>query len=832
MKNQSSFSHLVQYASELVQDVRFGVRTLARAPSFTLAAVACLAIGIGATSLIFSNLHSTVFRRLPAVSNPDELVRLQSPAPYDDYEEFRDKSGQFASLAAFMGTVPFVVSAPGEEPDRIWGHLATPNYFEVLGVQPARGRLFGPEEAMAGTGQVAVISTRLWRTRFGRNPAVIGRPIRVNGQPVTVIGVAPEDFTGASPTLAAADIWIPATAPAALAPELTHLHDRRIAAFDLIGRLKPGVTYAQAEEVLDAFTRRLERIHNDPGKDRQERRVRMLPGGKLFPIRDEDLPAALGFPVLLAGLVLLMSCGNVANMLIVRGTARSREIGVRLAVGAGRGRLVRQLLTESMLLSGLGCAAGLLLAHWAASFYASLAPMFPGYVNFVWSLDWQATLFAALAGVAAGVISGLAPALQATRADLVSALKAAGPSRLRARRWFSLRNVVVFHQVAASMVLLLLTGFIVFGYGRASSTDLGFTTRNLYLMNVDPVRDGYGPERIVEYFDRLPQRLERIPGVTAVSIAQTLPLAFATGESVLSAKVNVLGGPKSLGAIRSDRVGAGFFETMGIAILRGRAFTRRDMTDEANAIVVNETMARQVWPGQDPVGRQIEFEGKSHEVVGVARDLRSALPLGAPTPAVYLPAAPSHFSTPSRQGVTVIARVRPGFDAALPLRREMTALGPGLTVFNVRRIEDVIDQALFLVGMITWIYGSAGVFALLLASVGLAGVTSYSVARRNHEIGVRIALGAKSSDVLRLILKETAVIIACGAVVGFALAAAAMRALSSIMYAMEEGTRTSRSDPVLLIGAPAILAVLVLLACYFPARKATRIDPAVALKAE
>lgn len=814
-----------------VQDLRFAVRLLARSPGFTVAAVACLTIGIGVTTAMYSNMRSTVFRELPGVRDATGLVRLQTPMPYGNWEEFRTHGNQFSSLAAFMGPVPFELAGEAGEPERLWGHLATPNYFDTLGVRAQAGRVFGPGEQKPGTGRVAVISERLWRRRFGRSTSVIGKTVRINGQTVEVIGVAPEGFAGASPMLAAADIWIPTTAPPAFAPELRRLNDRRTR-IELIGRLLPRRTFAQAESGLETLARQLEQIHNDPGKDRREPRVRLIPGGRLFPVRDEDMPKVIALPAVLVGLVLLMACGNVANMLVARNAARRREFAVRLSIGGGRGRIVRQLLTESLLLAAMGGAGGLWLARWQMTYFESLRAAMPGYIYLEYTLDWRALVFSALATLGAAVLSGLAPALDSTREDIVSALKPSVAPRVRAGRLFSLRNILVFHQVAASMVLVLITAFIVIGVSRTASTDLGFDYRRLYLLSVDPVRDGYEPRRAAEFFDQLPRQLSAVPGVVSVSLTQTLPVALSGSESIVSAKAELAGGTSGLGAIRGDRVGPGFFETMGIPVLRGRGFDRRDAAGDSRAVVVNETMARQVWPGQDPVGNTLEFEGRTHEVVGVAGDIRSAMPLGPQLSAVYLPLEPSDFAAPTRDGVTVVVRVQPGFDAVSSLRREIGGIDRRLTIFNVRRMEEVVGQIYQLARLVTGVYGAMGVFALILATVGLAGVTAYSVARRTHEIGIRVALGAKQSDVLRLVLRESTLIVAIGGAVGLAIALVALRGLASTLEAMVEATRTSATDPLLLAGVPALLIGLALAACYLPARKAARIDPAAAMKTE
>ena len=818
----------LNWIDTLWQDLRFAARLLAQAPGFTVAAVACLAIGIGVAASMYSILESLVFRDLPAVSDPQGLWRFQTPMPYDNWTVLRDRGEQFSEIAAFLGPVPLVLGLPGGEPERLWGHLATPNYFSTLGVQPLAGRLFGAEEER-GSPPVVVIGARLWRARFGGALSAVGRTVRINGQPAMVIGIAPENFAGASPMLAAADLWIPTTAPAALAPEIGRLHDRA-EAFDLIGRLEPGVTADRAQTALEPLVRQLEQTYNDPGKDRKEPRVRLLRGGRLFPMRDEDMGRALGLPVVLYSLILLMACGNVATMLVARAAARRREIGVRLAMGASRGRLVRQLLTESFLLAAIGGTAGLLLARWVVSAYGSFGALVPGYIQMEFSMDWRALLFSAALTLTAGMAFGLAPALYATRGEIAPTLRTSAPPHLRAKRWFSLRNFLVAQQVAASVVLLLLTGFIVIGFGHPA--EMGFDYRNLYLLSVDPVRDGLSAARAADYMDRLPRWLARVPGVSEVCVAQSLPGAFSGVESIVAAKAELAGSLKALGAIQSDRVGVNFFETAGIPILRGRGFEARDANSGTHVLVVNETMAKQVWPGMDALGQRLEFEGTPHEVIGVARDISSALPLKPPQPAVYRPVTPSAYAIPSQQGITIMVRVRPGFDAATRLRREISGFDRNVTVFNVRRMQDVVTQTFFLVRLAVTIYGAMGMFALILASVGLAGVTAYSVARRSHEIGIRLALGASRRGILGLVMRESAALVAVGGLAGLGVALIAMRLMNAMLETLAQVTRTSVSDVRLLVGAPALLAVLALLACYLPARRTMRIDPAASLRAE
>jgi predicted permease len=827
-------SRLAGHARDLVRDVRYAARTLSRAPGFTLAAVVCLGLGIGLAAAMYSQIQSVVFRAVPGVREPDTLVRLQRPMSFAFFEDLERGDSPLAPAAAYMGPVPVVVRRDGGEAQRVWGQIVTPDYFDVLGTPAALGRTFGPDEWTPGAARVVVLSDAFWRGRLGEDRTLVGRTITVNGERATVAGIAPPGFLGVSPMTSAADIWIPTTAPSALAPELARLTASLDPAFEIVGRLPAGLGMSPIEEALEGRVRELERVYNDPARQRQERRIRLLPAGRVLPIRDEDLPRAIGFPVVLVLLVLLMACGNVANMVFARSAARHREIAVRLSLGAGPGRVLRQLLAESLCLTVLGAGAGLAFAFWLLWYLQSVQPFIPAYSHLEVRFEWAAFAFAALLAGAFAVLFGLAPARRAGRTDIQAALKPNAPSwgAGRPARWLNTRNVLVFQQVTVSILLLLLTSFVVVGWQRAADVDLGFDPAHLYVMKLDPVRDGYAPADASVFFERLRARLAGVPGFTSVSLAQTLPPAMATGESMLNAKVEFVGGEAALGAVRADRVGAGFFETAGVAVRFGREFSARDETGDSPAVVVSAALADRMWPGENPVGRRVDIDGAMADVIGVVDDLRSAFPLAPTSPALYRPIAPSGFAAPSRHGVLVAVRAVPGLDASSLLRREVQAIDPSVTIFETARMTDDVGQARYLARFATVMYGGMGVFGLILASVGLAGVTAQAVARRRREIGIRMALGARRADVLWLVLRESGAIVIAGTAAGLVLAILVARALASVLEALAETTRTSLTDPLLLVGAPALLAALALLACYLPARQSTRIDPATALRSE
>jgi predicted permease len=831
--HQRVFRRLAQYCRDGQRDAGHAVRLLSRAPGFTLASVLCLAIGTGLTAAMYSQVQSTMLADLPgAIGAPDALIRISRPVSGPDYEELREGTAAFAQLAGYIGPVPITLQGGNrEQPSRVWGQLVTPNYFEVLQIRAASGRLFSRSEPSLEATSV-VLSDRLWRRRFAADPTVPGKAIRVNGQVVTVIGVAPAGFAGASPMTGAADLWIATTASAPLAPELHTLQRRDISNLEVVGRLAPGVSSGRAELALVTVAHRIQRAHGDPEHAVEESSIRVVPGGRMFPVRNEDLPRAIGFPLVLVSLVLLMACGNVANMTLARGVARYREFAVRLAVGAGRGRVARQLVTESLLLSALGSAGGAFVALGLLSLFERMRVLLPAYVHYEVDFHWRAYLAATAVATLSTVGFSLAASLRAGRVDIQTALKPNSTPALRGRRLFGLRNLVIYQQVTLSVVLILLTGFVVVGWNRAAGVDLGFDPAQLYFVSVDPVREGLTAEGTEQVVGTLQEGLAATPGVAAVSVAQTSPLAMSSAELLVGARTNLAAGTSLLGTIRVDRVGAGFFETVGTPLVRGRTFSRSDQSMDSRVVVVNESLARRVWPGANAVGQPLKLGSDTWEVIGVVADLRSAFPLAPVPPAVYQPVTTAGYASPSKHGVTLIVRGFPGTDLTTRLDADVRTIAPELAVVDVTPVTREVDQALFLARVATYTYGGMGVLGLILAAAGLAGVTAYAVARRTREIGIRMALGAQRSHVLWLVLREGMGLVLAGTVSGLVVAVVLTRALATVVEALAETTRTSMSDPRLLIGGPGLLVLLALMACYVPARRSMRIDPITALRSE
>ncbi len=822
-----------EHALELAQDTRYAVRMLARSKGFTVASVVSVGIGIGLTTTMFSQLDSLILRDIPTVGNPDELISSSRPVSYPDYEHFRDNSGQFRDIAAYIAPVPFVIKTDDNRSSRTWGHLVTPNYFDVFQTGARMGRTFGTAESTAGAPASLVVSHRFWQGRLGGDPNIIGSTLRINGYPATIIGVAEEDFFGALPVMSAADIWLPTTVDPRIAPELGSdaLRDKEIAAFSIAGRLSDGITRQGAEAALDAMIRQQE-VDEGATDIREGRRITLLPGGRLLPIRDEDLPVMMAFPLILSGLALLIACSNVGTLLLARGSARAKEIAIRLSVGASRGRIVRQLVTESTILATLGGGAGLALAWWSISSTEWIEPMIPEYMTFEMEMSWVALLFTLGVSVLSGILFGLAPALQAAKADVAPALKSGADMRMKKYRWFSLRNALVLQQVAGSLMLLLLTGFVVLGFGRSSTVELGFDVRNLYMMSLDPVRDGYSGDQARELFSRLPDRIRLIPGVAEASLTHNIPLGMFGDEAALRASTDLDEAARLAKSIRREHVGDGFFEALGVDIEPGRSFRKSDQTDGSRVAIVNQTTVDETWPNQDPIGQTLDLEGDRYQVIGVAPDFRSGVILERSRMGVFLPMEPAAFERPSSQGVTLLVRTDPGVDIRNAIRNEIALIDPSLTLFNVSLLSDQVETMLFMVRFVMMIYGGIGVFGLILATVGLGGVTAYAVAQRSKEIGIRMALGAQKSQVMKLVLKEGAILVVLGTVIGQAFAFVTTRLLGSYFAALTTMTETTTSDPILLVGAPVLLGVLTMLACYLPARRSTRIDPLMALRQE
>ncbi len=814
----------------MFHDLRYATRRLLRAPGFTTAAILSLALGIGANTAIFSIVNAVLFRDMPARS-PAELVELYtrdaggyeySTFSYPDLRDIQDEATVFDDVAA---RYPAMVSLADDDgtSDILWGEVVTPNLFDVLGIGPAIGRtLHADLDAAKGASPVAVISHRTWERRFGGDPGVVGRTLRLNGRAITVVGIMPEGFTGQFPAFQM-DLWLPTSMAVAL-----HIEDADQAEYRggrnlfPVARLKPGVTVDQARAELRVLSHRLAAAYPDTNDGRS---MTLLRSDQVSfnPMVDRALTPIAILLMGVVGLVLAIACANLASLLLVRAAGRQREIATRLAIGAGRGRVVRQLLTESVLLALLGGAAGVALGFLLIRVLMGFTPPIPIPVNLDLGLDRTVLLFTFGLSVLTGILFGLAPALRASRPDLLPALKDATRSGLGRRRRFGLRNGLVVGQVVVSLLLLVAAGLFLRSLAETRKVDPGFDTEHLAMAALNLEQLGYSPEQGRVFMDRLVERLDGLPEVRSATIAARVPV----GISIQTREFLPEGQPTPAdGRIPSydyTRTDDAYFETMGVAIVRGRGFTRADRTGPDVAIV-SETAARRFWPGEDPIGKRLRRgeDGPWTTVVGVAADTKVRTLGEAPRPYVYLPL--------DRRGTDiamVVAATRGDPSRFLPtLLAEIQAIDPAVTPFQSGTIRDQMAIMLYPARMGALLLGAFGALALLLAVTGLYGVASYTASRRTREIGIRMAVGARPGDVRRMVLRDGAVLVGAGLAIGVALALVAARFLARFLFGI------GVVDPVTFIAIPLLLGGVALLATWVPARRAGRLDPMRALRYE
>ena len=835
----------------LWQDLRYAARMLLKSPGFTGIAIVSLALGIGANTSIFSFVNAVLLRPLP-VTEPERLVFVYNSSrasqynvsSYPDYVDYRDKNEVFSDTAASSGITVSLNS--DDQTEAISGLIVTGNYFDVLGVRAAVGRTFLPEEDRTpGAHPVAIISHGLWQRRFAGDPNAVGKQLLMNGQSFTVVGVAPMNFNGAE-VGGISDVYVPMMMQAVVRPPRSGysgeknpdlLSVRGAGWLDIIGRLKPGVTIEQAQAGIQTLAKQLEQAYPDTNRDET---ATLFPVTKGDPEQRGTLLSVAGLLMSVVGLVLLIACANVANLLLARASTRRREIGIRLALGASRGRLIRQLLTESVLLASLGGALGLLLAVWLVDALQTYPPP-PNFFSFAFdfSLDARVLLFTMLLSLLTGIVFGIAPALQASNPDLVHALKDEAivlPGK-GARRRFSLRNLLVVAQVALSLVLLIGAGLFLRSLQHAQQIDPGFSPENVLVMplNINLLR--YTKPQGQEFYKLVTERIEAMPGVQSATLSRTPPLSGASRQSSVAIEgqeaASAASNSESTGASAETSsnttlaasVGLRYFETLRIPLLRGRDFNAQDREGAPGVVVVNETFAKRYFPVQDPLGKHISLSGAKGpwlEVIGLARDGKYITLGEAPAPFVYQSLAQRHES-----GMSLMVRTRSDpANFLASVRREVQAVEKNLPVTNLRPMTELLSNSLYSARMGAGLLGVFGLLALLLAAIGLYGVMAYSVTRRTREIGIRMALGAQRGDVLRLVLREGMTLVGVGIFLGLLGAFALTRLLASFLYGV------STTDPSTFIGIALFLAAVALLASFIPARRASKVDPMIALRYE
>jgi predicted permease len=823
----------------LFQDLRYGSRLLLKDPGFTLIAVFTLALGIGANTAIFGLVDKLIVRSLP-VKDPAALVMLQaecvnpqltfSDFSWADYSDYRAQNQVFTDLTAFAQQS--VNLGSGDQMERVRAEAVAENYFGTLGIQTLLGRAFLPEENKTpGAYPVAMLSYSLWRSRFGGDPRVIGRTAQLNDTIYTIVGVAPANFKGMTvetPT----DVWVPAMMLHQLAQrpqgEEKWVQERDAWLFKLAGRLKPDVTREAAQAKMDTLALQV-RDSWMPESDRKlpfnERRMRLVEGGKgLSNLRDKiERPLELLFAVV--GLILLIACANVANLLLARAVSRRKEIAVRLALGAGRARLARQLLTESLLLALFGGGAGVLFAPWLTDLLLAYQKITETEVQTLsHSMNWRVIAFTLTASSLTGLLFGLVPALQASNPDLIPALKDEGSQRTHGAGFKGPRGALIVAQVAMSVVVLVCAGLFLRSLGKLFAIAPGFNPENVLVAELELPMAKYDKARSEAFYQRLLERVRALPGAQTVSTANFTPLSGTIGLST----VMVEGQPAKPGegnTTDTNTVGAGYHELMGIQLLQGRGFTEQDRLGAPDVVIVNEAFARRFFPDGRALGKRIRLEdGKPWmEIVGLTRNVKAFSLFGEDRPQIDLPAGQHGIGNPLR----VLVRTR--LDAAsmaAAVRREVRDSDPGLAFFKTTTLRDDLRASISTHRMAATLISLFGLLALALTAVGLYGVITYSVAHRTREIGIRMALGAQSSDVLNLVMREGGILIVLGLAIGFAGAWAATRLIEGFLYGV------SPTDPLTFAGIALLLTIGATLACWIPARRATKVDPMIALRYE
>jgi len=813
----------------LPEEIRYALRLLVRNPGFTAIATLSLALGIGANSAIFSLADALLLRPL-AIAQPSAVVNVSTDPPgdiggvsYPDYRDLRDKTRSFDGLTAVHFLTLSVAKSSSENPHLRVGFGVSENFFQVLGVQPALGRGFLAEEGQAsGKNPVAVLSYDFWRSEFSSDRSILGRVIRINGIDFDVIGVAPQSFTGVDQYVRP-NLYIPASMSQRLtAAPKDIIEDRSAHNFDVKGRLKPGVTREQAQAELATIWKGLEPLHSEADKRRS------------IAVRTEfqtrvasDPPDAYLIALLMAlvAVVLMIACANVANLMLGRARSRSREIAIRIALGVSRARLIRQLLIESLLLAMLGAVLGLGLAYGGVRFFQTIRIPTDLPIAITPQLDGRVLLVSLISALVSAILFGLAPALRSSKPNLIPALKNAESGSTTKQRLTG-RNALVVAQVAMSMILLIATGMLIDGFRKTLVLNPGFRTDHVLIMQFDTSLVRYTSAQAHDFYRDLIERARSLPQVRAVTVGSVVPLApqqdnenvVPEGHQFPKGQVNV--------PMFTSTVDENYFDVMHTPIVRGRAFTANDKEGAPLVAIVNEQFARKYWPNQDALGKRLRIESKKDEwlqVVGVAKTGKYTFVGEPPTDFLYLP-----FAQNERKSMNLFTETT-GDPAAVaaPLREVVHALDPNQPIFNVRTLEDFYQiRTISITRMIVEVVATMGATGLALALIGLYGLVAYSVAQRTREIGVRMAIGAARSDVLRMILRQGFILAVAGIGVGGLISILVSRALTAGLIGL------GAPNPATYVLVPIVLLLVTLGSCYVPAFRASRVDPMVALRYE
>jgi predicted permease len=807
----------------IVGDLRYALRALTKNRGFATVAILSLALGIGANTTVFTMLNAVLLRPL-SVREPERLAALytldsRSPGyflcSYLNYKDYRDRNQVFSSLLLYS---PILIDLTGRgEPQTLMAQIVTGNYFSTLGVNAVVGRTFLPEEDVnPGANPVAVISHGLWTRVFGGDPHITSRTIRLNNYDFRIVGVAPPEFHGVN-GLYAGDVWVPMMMYPQVFPAVAAVNQRRALYFSVAGRLKPGVTLAQAEGAMQSLAQSLAREYP---MENQGRRIKLLPAAEaaIAPKTRGAVTSAAMVLMTVSGLVLLIACANVANLLLARAAGRNKEITVRLALGASRWQLMRQLLVESTMLSVAGGLLSLLVARWARDLLWSMRPPDFKYAGFRLDLDTKVFAYSLAISVLTGILFGLIPAIRATSADLATDLKERAGTPPSTRGSWHPRSLLVMGQVAFSLIALVGAGLFMRSLWNVTRLDPGFDAVHLGVVSFNVGDQGYSEARGREFQRRALELAAAVPGVASATLAKDSPL------HVGSSRVALLQGQDTTGRLTLTCVTwPGYFRTVAIPLLRGRDFSPQDLPAAPRVAIVNEVAAAHFWPGEEAVGKVIQFAGENLPVriVGVARNANYR-EIGEPPEAmIYLSLVQYYFPYSA-----LYVRTAGNPDAVLgAVRQQMRALDRNL-VLDTESIPATIRASLWAQRLSASLLAVFGCLALLLATIGIYGVISYSVHQRMREMGLRMAMGATSMDVQRLILREGMRLVAIGVLVGTILSLAISRHVKSMLFAVSEW------DAATFLLVPGFLALVAMLACWIPARRATHIDPATALREE
>ena len=808
----------------LRQDLAYTLRRLSRSPGFAVAVIVSIGLGIACNATIFSMVSRFVLRPAP-VGDPASLLTLHilhdgdqccNSFPEPVFQDVRDQGKSFSGVAGYNELVPASIGGKGE-PERVWGQAASANFFDVLQIPMALGRGFTREEEQQ---QVVVLSHRLWQRHFAADPAIAGKVVMLSGRPYTVVGVTPAGFRGIDMILDS-EFWVPLGHVTDLVTNLQERHSRNMHWLQVIARLRPGVSRTQAGAELETLAQRFAIAY--PATDKGNRFLFEQAGS--LPPREKTtfllFLAALLFVVLL---VLGIACANVANLLLAQTAGRQREMAVRVAVGATRIRILRQMVLESMLLSLAGGMLGVLLSLWATRALSAFRIPAPIPLDITLTVDWRVLAYTFALSVGAGLFFGIAPAWAASRPKLASALKGEDPLARPGSR-LTLRNLLIVGQVAMCVILLTATGLFLRSLQQAATIDIGFRANGIVSLSVDPRINGYNAERTVQLLADIRRRVAALPGVISVVATDSVPLNGGNRSEEFHALVKPKSGSNP--SVEMYMATPGYFETMGIPRLAGRDFSNETVTGGPKAGIINEAFAQKIFGSENPIGQSVSGGGVTYQIIGVVGNIKSRT-LGEETRPVLFRALDQTVAyDPSFMGYSVLVHSAGNpTEIVSAVRSQIHSLDPGLPVYNVQSMQDHLRDAFILPRLAATLFGVFGAIGLILAAVGLYGVMSYSVSRRTREIGIRMALGAQVGQVQQLIVREGMVPAGIAIVLGIPAAYALSRLFTSVLYGIHN------DDPATFAAVPIFLAVVALFACWLPARRASRVDPQVVLRSE